>query len=126
MISSEMVLARSMGIAKPSPMLPALDSPEGLGTVAPADGMPTSWPLQLTIAPPLLPGLMAASDWIASTSNAVVLSSPGTWMVRSRALMMPDVTVSDSPSGAPSTTTGWPTLRFDDVPIWMTLSWWGG
>src|SRR5215468_2494570 len=122
MISSEMVLARSTGIAKPSPMLP-LDSPEELGTVAPADGTPTSWPLQLTIAPPLLPGLMAASVWIADTSSAVVLSSPGTWMVRSRALTMPAVTVSDRPSGAPITTTGWPTTADADEPSWITLSW---
>ena len=27
--------------------------------------MPTSWPLALTRAPPLLPGLIAASVWIA-------------------------------------------------------------
>src|SRR5215469_180853 len=126
MISSEMVLARSMGIAKPSPMLPPLDSPEGLGTVAPADGMPRSWPLQLTIAPPLLPGLMAASDWIASTNSAVLLSSPGTWMVRLRALMMPDVTVPDNPSGAPTTTTGWPTTADADEPSWITLRLCGG
>src|SRR6516165_4559491 len=126
MISSEMVLARSTGIAKPSPMLPPLDSPDELGTTAPADGMPMSWSAQLTIAPPLLPGLMAASDWIAFTSSAVVLSSPGTWIVRSRALTMPDVTVSDNPSGAPSTTTGWPTASVEDVPIWITLSCLGG
>src|SRR5215472_10522112 len=82
MISSDMVLARSTGMAKPSPMLPPLDSPEGLGTVAPAVGTPTSWPAQLTMEPPLLPGLMEASVWTADTSSAVLSLSPGTWMVR--------------------------------------------
>ena len=42
-------------------MLPPDDSPDELGTVAPAVGTPMSWPEQLTMAPPLLPGLMAAS-----------------------------------------------------------------
>ena len=61
MISSAMDLARSTGMAKPSPMLPPPDSPEGLGTVAQAVGTPTSLPAQSTRAPPLLPGLMEAS-----------------------------------------------------------------
>src|ERR1700748_2325360 len=49
MISSAMDLARSTGMAKPSPMLPPPDSPEGLGTVAPAVGTPTSLPAQSTL-----------------------------------------------------------------------------
>ena len=77
-------------------------------------GTPTSWPSQLTSAPPLLPGLIAASVWMADTSSACRPLSPGTWMVRSSALTMPEVTVPDSPSGAPSATTGWPTRTASD------------
>src|ERR1700753_1812246 len=59
-------------------MRPALVAlPDCEGTVAPADGMPTSWPPQFTRAPPLLPGLMAASVWIASISSAACPFSPG-------------------------------------------------
>jgi hypothetical protein len=61
MISSAMLTARSTGMANPRPMLPPLGAPEALGTVAPAVGTPTSWPSQLTSAPPLLPGLIDAS-----------------------------------------------------------------
>src|SRR5215471_2122521 len=122
MISSEMVLARSTGIAKPSPMLPPLDSPDDVGTVAPADGTPMSWSEQLTMAPPLLPGLMGASVWIADTSSAAESFSPGTWMVRSSALTMPDVTVPDRPSGEPITTVGWPTFTEEDSPKAITFS----
>lgn len=42
MISSATVTAESTGMAKPSPMLPPADSPVEVGTLAPADGMPTS------------------------------------------------------------------------------------
>ena len=122
MISSAMVVARLTGMAKPSPMLPPDDSPDELGTVAPAVGTPMSWPEQLTMAPPLLPGLMAASLWIAETSSAAVLFSAGTWMVRSRALMIPEVTVPDNPSGAPITTFASPTWTEEDEPIAMTGS----
>ena len=91
MISSATDVARSTGMAKPSPTLP----PPEPGTVAPAVGTPTSWPAQLTRAPPLLPGLMAASVCMAETSSADLSFSPGTSTVRSRALTMPDVTVPD-------------------------------
>jgi hypothetical protein len=87
-------------------MFPGLDWPVGLGTVAPAVGTPTSSAAQLTRAPPLLPGLIAASVWTAETSSAVLPSSAGTATVRSSALTMPLVTVLDSPSGAPRATTG--------------------
>src|SRR5690242_2011667 len=120
MISSATRRARYEGMAKPRPILPPLASPELDGTLAPAVGMPTNCPAQLTIAPPLLPGLMAASVWTASTSSADWLSSPGTWIVRSRALTMPLVTVLVSPRGAPSTTTGWPITSLPDSPTGMT------
>ena len=35
---------------------------------------------------------------------------------------MPEVTVPDSPSGAPIATTGWPTFTDDDELSGMTLS----
>ena len=44
-------------------------------------------------------------------------------MVRSSALTMPDVTVPDNPSGAPSTTVASPTFTVDDEPIAMTGKW---
>ena len=107
-------------MANPSPMLP----PPEFGTVAPAVGTPISSPSQFTRAPPLLPGLMDASVCTADTSNADRSFSPGTCTVRSRALTMPDVTVPDSPSGAPMATTGWPTFTDDDDPREITLGWW--
>ena len=68
-----------------------------------------------TNAPPELPGLIAASVWIASITECwPVLWSPVV-TGRSRALMMPVVTVPCSPSGEPMATTFWPTFRsFDD------------
>ena len=54
-------------------MLPPDDSPVEVGTVAPADGTPTSWSAQLTRAPPLLPGLIAASVCTAATSSAALV-----------------------------------------------------
>ena len=43
-------------------------------------------------------------------------------MVRSSALMMPEVTVPDKPKGAPITTAAWPTFTDEDVPMAMTWS----
>jgi hypothetical protein len=57
------------------------------GRAATAEGIPTSSPLQLTMAPPLLPGLMAASVWMASARSALCdVPPPGTWIVRASAL----------------------------------------
>jgi hypothetical protein len=47
-------------------------------------------------------------------------------MVRSSALTMPDVTVPERPSGAPSATTGWPTRTASDDPIAITFRSCGG
>ena len=53
-----------IGIAKPTPMLPP--SPVRLPpTVAIAELTPTTSPSRLTSGPPELPGLMAASVWMA-------------------------------------------------------------
>ena len=52
-------MARSMGMAKPSPMEPPLlEKIEAL--------TPITWPSALASGPPELPGLMAASVWIMS------------------------------------------------------------
>src|SRR5580698_1788575 len=82
MISSEMVLAMLTWIAKPSPTLPEDEPPDGLGTLAPAVGTPTRSPSQFTSAPPLFPGLIAASVCNADTSSADLSASPGTSTVR--------------------------------------------
>ena len=59
-----MILTCSIGIAKPTPMLPA--SPPALPpVVAIAEFTPTTWPRRLTSGPPELPGLIAASVWTA-------------------------------------------------------------
>src|SRR5262249_12363405 len=101
-------------------MLPPPES----GTVAPAVGTPTSWSSQLTRAPPLLPGLMAASVCTADTSSADLSFSPGPCPARPTAPTTPEVPVPDSPTGAPTATTGWPTFTDDDEPSEITLSWW--
>ena len=106
MSSSETCSATLTGIAKLRPTLPELEPPDSLGTDAPADGTPIRFPEQSVRAPPLFPGLMEASVWIADTSSAVRPLSPGTSIVRLRALTIPEVTVLESPSGAPRATTG--------------------
>jgi hypothetical protein len=65
-------------------------------------------PAPSTSAPPELPGLIAASVWMASIT---VASSevPPVATARSVALMIPSVTVLDSPSGAPMATAMSPT-----------------
>ena len=58
-------LTCSIGIAKPTPMLPAWSSPVMPPVVAMAELTPTTWPSRLTSGPPELPGLIAASVWTA-------------------------------------------------------------
>jgi hypothetical protein len=65
-------LAWSIGMAKPTPMLPD-DCPL---TLALAVVMPTTWPAPLISGPPELPGLMAASVWMASSSVSLARLSP--------------------------------------------------
>ena len=76
--------------------------------------MPTTLPFRSTSGPPELPGLMAASVWIASKTAWLFWSPEVTG--RATLLTMPEVTVSDSPSGAPTATTAWPTTRLADLP----------
>ena len=82
-----------------------------------AELMPTSSPLRLTSAPPELPGLMAASVWMALSTAA---PSPGAPLPadtgRFLALTMPVVTVPLRPSGEPMATTVWPTCRSSEEP----------
>ena len=118
MISSATDLASSIGIAKPTPMLPPCSPPNGPPppSVAMAELMPTTSPRALTSAPPELPGLMAASVWIALNSGLRSPFSPGTSTVRLSALTMPVVTVPDRPSGEPMAMTRSPTTSPRDSP----------
>ena len=63
-IWSTIGMTSSIGIAKPTPMLP-LSPPALWPAVAIEALMPTTLPFRSTSAPPLLPGLIAASVWIA-------------------------------------------------------------
>ncbi len=79
--------------------------------------MPTRLPLRSTSAPPLLPGLIAASVWMAGYVVALPWPSEPTLTGRSSALTMPLVTVASRPSGEPIATTPWPTARSLDLPM---------
>src|SRR5829696_4378083 len=69
--------------------------------------MPTTWPRPLTRAPPELPGEMAASVWMRSTSERMPCSAePG--ISRCRPEMMPAVMVFWNPSGLPIATASSP------------------
>ena len=111
---SEIHLAWSIGMAKPSPMLPDW-APGAAPKVAMAELMPTSSPLRLTSAPPELPGLMAASVWMALRTDSSPAASPGR-TGRFLALTIPVVTVPLSPSGEPMATTVSPTRRSSEEP----------
>ena len=79
--------------------------------------MPTTAPVMSTSGPPLLPGLMAASVWMAGYVVELPLSSRPTLTGRSSALTMPLVTVASRPNGEPTATTCWPTSRLSDLPM---------
>ncbi len=97
--------------------------------------IPTTRPDMSTSGPPELPGLIAASVWIAGyvvlrswppdcgwpppkgLSGACGSSSAlDTETGRFRALTMPVVTVAFRPNGEPTATTAWPTLSSPDLP----------
>ena len=63
-IWSTIGMTSSIGIANPTPMLP-LSPPTVCPAVAIEALMPTTLPLRSVSAPPLLPGLIAASVWMA-------------------------------------------------------------
>src|SRR3954454_15008530 len=79
------------GTAKPTP---ALESPL---SVLIWELTPITWPRPSSSGPPELPGLIAASVWIA-----LAIGKPlGDWIVRPRAETTPTVTVPASPNGEP-------------------------
>ena len=73
---------------------------------------PITWPLLSSSGPPLLPGLIAASVWIMSSSR-----ESSSRIVRPSELITPVVKVPSSPNGLPIANTFWPTLRFSESPI---------
>src|SRR3954447_7683598 len=99
------VLARSTGIAKPTPLL----DPSPLAVlvlVAICALMPTTWPLALSSGPPELPGLMEASVWIEPSMPKPL----GAWMLRSSPETMPSLKLFVYPNGLPSAYTVSPTF----------------
>src|SRR6266545_4346183 len=115
-------LTRLPGIAKPTPMLPSL-CPD----VAIAVLMPITWALRSTSAPPELPGLIAASVWMAPAMSVVCGSawlrwSPPSEMVRSSALTIPEVTEPSRPSGLPIASTVSPTRSAALSPNFAAVS----
>src|SRR5438270_2022958 len=112
-----------MGIAKPSPIEPPEDEPKEPSDAVRIDELiPITSPLRSTSGPPELPGLIAASVWIAGYVVSWLawpegaLSDP-TDTGRFSALTMPLVTVASSPKGDPIATTFSPTWMSSDVPI---------
>ena len=55
----------SIGIEKPSPIEPPWALAEAPSLVRIEELIPTTWPAMFTSGPPELPGLIAASVWIA-------------------------------------------------------------
>src|ERR1700730_1519032 len=107
-----------MGMAKPSPIDPASAlGPPVSPIVAIAEFIAIRLPSMSTSAPPELPGLIAASVWMASSTVFWLLVSPTVDTGRLSALMMPAVTVPSRPSGEPTATTLWPTRRLADDPM---------
>src|SRR6266567_1873063 len=100
MIWSATFVAVSLGMAKPTPMLPSL-----WPSVAMAVLMPMTRPAVSTSGPPELPGLIAASVWIASE----IVDCRSLLRSRCTALTMPAVTVPSRPSGLPMARTVSPT-----------------
>ena len=115
-------LASLIGIEKPSPMLPDCEPAPVEPSEAIEDGMPMTRPVSSTSAPPLLPGLTAASVWIALVTTAPPSPAEARALSlvvvtgRSRALTMPVVTVPARPSGLPTAMTGEPTLTASESP----------
>src|SRR5256886_14831930 len=99
-------LTELLGMAKPMPTAVWSFS----GSTAESVGMPTTFPLTSTSAPPLLPGLIGALVWIRSLSATALHSST----VRPSALTIPFVTLLSRPSGLPTARTRSPRRSFDE------------
>src|SRR5438034_4951320 len=95
-------LAKSIGMAKPMPMLPPL-------WLKIAELIPTTSPFRLSSGPPELPGLIEASVWMKSSYGPAPITRP-------LALTMPAVTVCSRPKGLPMAMTQSPTWRSVDLP----------
>jgi hypothetical protein len=104
--------ASSIGMAKPRP----IDPPSPIPMLRMAVLIPTTAPVESTSGPPELPGLIAASVWIASMTALVSVPDPSRRTGRSTALTMPSVTVPTRPSGEPIAITPSPTTSPDDEP----------
>ena len=96
-------ITSSIGIAKPRPIEPPCPADSPL--VLMEELMPTTSPFMSTSGPPLLPGLIAASVWIAGYVVLWPSASVPTLTGRSSAETMPLVTVESSPNGDPTATT---------------------
>ena len=107
MISSAILLALLIGMAKPNPMEPASALAEP-ASVAIAEFTPITRPAPSSNGPPEFPGLIAASVCTALINARSPL--PPAVTGRSSELMIPAVTVPFSPSGAPIAITSSPTL----------------
>ena len=120
-------------MAKPMPILPLFSAPvEAIELV-----IPTTWPLESNNGPPELPGLMAASIWMALVYTGEPPWSwprPGCWEPspsslfswrvttgRSKAETIPVVTVEDRPSGLPIAMTPCPVASLEESPIRATV-----
>ncbi len=75
-----------------------------------------TFPLPSSSGPPELPGLIAASVWIASMNDVCPSADPPAVTGRCSALTIPLVTVPDRPSGEPTAITESPTATADDSP----------
>ena len=113
MIWDVMDWTRFDGMAKPTPLAGVLNS----GSMADRVGIPIRLPCISTSAPPLLPGLIGASVWIALGMTAPFCS----FTLRPRALIMPFVTVWVMPRGLPIASTSCPTCNFEESPKVATV-----
>src|SRR5918994_1173505 len=127
---SAMSLASSFGIANPTPMLPLYEpAPAPPASEAMAVLMPMTSPSALMSAPPELPGLMAASVWMASMTASVAPLGSSPWspkgesrgvscsvIDRLSALTMPALTDPSRPRGLPMASTVSPTCRSALLP----------
>ena len=83
------------GMANPMPTLPP--SAPLLVPVWICELTPMTWPSALISGPPELPGLSAASVWMAPE----ILAPSGAWRLRCSADTMPVVSVWSRPNGLP-------------------------
>ena len=86
-----------------------------------AELIPITSPLLFNNAPPLLPGLIAASVWIKLDADALSPSSDFPWTERPKAETTPVVTDCPYPRALPIAIVGSPTLNFLESPNFANL-----